>query len=143
MNTFFLIFIGLPTVEIFLMIKIGGKIGALNTLALIFLTAALGLYFARVQGLQTLRSGIINLYQNKAPIYELISGASIAFAALLLIIPGFLTDLIGFLLLIPISRNFLFKITIGNKKFKNMSETTQKENKTIDGEIIDKNKDEL
>ena len=143
MNTFFLIFIGLPTVEIFLMIKIGGKIGALNTLALIFLTAALGLYFARVQGLQTLRSGIINLYQNKAPIYELISGASIAFAALLLIIPGFLTDLIGFLLLIPISRNFLFKITIGNKKFKNINETTQKENKTIDGEIIDKNKDEL
>ena len=143
MNTFFLIFIGLPALEIFLMIKIGGKIGALNTLALIFLTAALGLYFARVQGLQTLRSGIINLYQNKAPIYELISGASIAFAALLLIIPGFLTDLIGFLLLIPISRKFLFKITIGNKKFKNINETTQKENKTIDGEIIDKNKDEL
>ena len=143
MNTFFLIFIGLPALEIFLMIKIGGKIGALNTLALIFLTAALGLYFARVQGLQTLRSGIINLYQNKAPIYELISGASIAFAALLLIIPGFLTDLIGFLLLIPISRNFLFKITIGNKKFKNINETNQKENKTIDGEIIDKNKDEL
>ncbi len=143
MNTFFLIFIGLPALEIFLMIKIGGKIGALNTLALVFLTAALGLYFARVQGLQTLRSGIINLYQNKAPIYELISGASIAFAALLLIIPGFLTDLIGFLLLIPISRNFLFKITIGNKKFKNINETTQKENKTIDGEIIDKNKDEL
>ena len=143
MNTFFLIFIGLPALEIFLMIKIGGKIGALNTLALIFLTAALGLYFARVQGLQTLRSGIINLYQNKAPIYELISGASIAFAALLLIIPGFLTDLIGFLLLIPISRNFLFKITIGNEKFKNINETTQKENKTIDGEIVDKNKDEL
>ncbi len=143
MNTFFLIFIGLPALEIFLMIKIGGKIGALNTLALIFLTAALGLYFARVQGLQTLRSGITNLYQNKTPIYELISGASIAFAALLLIIPGFLTDLIGFLLLIPISRNFLFKITIGNKKFKNINETTQKENKTIDGEIIDKNKDEL
>ena len=143
MNTFFLIFIGLPALEIFLMIKIGGKIGALNTLALVFLTAALGLYFARVQGLQTLRSGIINLYQNKAPIYELISGASIAFAALLLIIPGFLTDLIGFLLLIPISRNFLFKITIGNEKFKNINETTQKENKTIDGEIVDKNKDEL
>ena len=143
MNTFFLIFIGLPALEIFLMIKIGGKIGALNTLALIFLTAALGLYFARVQGLQTLRSGIINLYQNKAPIYELISGASIAFAALLLIIPGFLTDLIGFLLLIPISRNFLFKVTIGNEKFKNINETTQKENKTIDGEIVDKNKDEL
>jgi len=143
MNTFFLIFIGLPALEIFLMIKIGGKIGALNTLALIFLTAALGLYFARVQGLQTLRSGIINLYQNKAPIYELISGASIAFAALLLIIPGFLTDLIGFLLLIPISRNLLFKITISDKNFKNMSGKIKKENKTIDGEIINKDKDEL
>ena len=143
MNTFFLIFIGLPALEIFLMIKIGGKIGALNTLALIFLTAAFGLYFARVQGLQTLRSGIINLYQNKAPIYELISGASIAFAALLLIIPGFLTDLIGFLLLIPISRNLLFKITISDKNFKNMSGKIKKENKTIDGEIINKDKDEL
>ena len=143
MNTFFLIFIGLPALEIFLMIKIGGKIGALNTLALIFLTAALGLYFVRVQGLQTLRSGIINLYQNKAPIYELISGASIAFAALLLIIPGFLTDLIGFLLLIPISRNLLFKITISDKNFKNMSGKIKKENKTIDGEIINKDKDEL
>ena len=143
MNTFFLIFIGLPALEIFLLIKIGGKIGALNTLALIFLTAALGLYFARVQGLQTLKSGIINLYQNKAPIYELISGASIAFADLLLIIPGFLTDLIGFLLLIPISRNLLFKITISDKNFKNMSGKIKKENKTIDGEIINKDKDEL
>tara|TARA_B100000941_G_scaffold49062_1_gene30989 strand:- start:5061 stop:5492 length:432 start_codon:yes stop_codon:yes gene_type:complete len=143
MNTFFLIFIGLPALEIFLMIKIGGKIGALNTLALIFLTAALGLYFARVQGLQTLRSGIINLYHNKAPIYELMSGASIAFAALLLIIPGFLTDLIGFLLLIPVSRNILFKVTINDKNFKSMSEKIKKENKTIDGEIINKDKDEL
>tara|TARA_B100000886_G_scaffold67122_1_gene42177 strand:- start:8412 stop:8843 length:432 start_codon:yes stop_codon:yes gene_type:complete len=143
MNTFFLIFIGLPALEIFLMIKIGGKIGALNTLALIFLTAALGVYFAKIQGLQTLRSGIINLYQNKAPIYELISGASIAFAALLLIIPGFLTDLIGFLLLIPISRNLLFKITISDKNFKTMGEKIKKENKTIDGEIINKDKDEL
>ena len=90
MNTFFLIFIGLPAFEIFLMIKIGGEIGALNTVALIFLTALIGIYFARVQGIQTLRSGIVNLYQNKVPVYELIAGASIAFAALLLIIPGFL-----------------------------------------------------
>ena len=139
MNTFFLIFIGLPALEIFLMIKIGGKIGALNTLALIFLTAALGLYFARVQGLQTLRSGIINLYQNKAPIYEIISGASIAVAALLLIIPGFLTDTIGFLLLIPLSRNILFKLAFRNKKMDKKSE----ERKIIDGEVIDKDKDEL
>ena len=84
MNTFFLIFIGLPAFEIFLMIKIGGEIGALNTVTLIFLTAIIGIYYARIQGIQTLRSGIVNLYQNKAPVYELISGASIAFAALLL-----------------------------------------------------------
>ena len=139
MNTFFLIFIGLPAIEIFLMIKIGGKIGALNTIALIFLTAVIGLYYARVQGLQTLRSGIINLYQNKAPVYELLSGASIAFAALLLIIPGFFTDLIGFFLLIPFLRNNFFKLILKkNEKIKN------KENQnTIDGEIVKKNKDEL
>ena len=139
MNTFFLIFVGLPAIEIFLMIKIGGKIGALNTIALIFLTAVIGLYYARVQGLQTLRSGIINLYQNKAPVYELLSGASIAFAALLLIIPGFFTDLIGFFLLIPFLRNNFFKLILKkNEKIKN------KENQnTIDGEIVKKNKDEL
>ena len=139
MNTFFLIFVGLPAIEIFLMIKIGGKIGALNTIALIFLTAIIGLYYARVQGLQTLRSGIINLYQNKAPVYELLSGASIAFAALLLIIPGFFTDLIGFFLLIPFLRNNFFKLILKkNEKIKN------KENQnTIDGEIVKKNKDEL
>ena len=139
MNTFFLIFVGLPAIEIFLMIKIGGKIGALNTIALIFLTAVIGLYYARVQGLQTLRSGIINLYQNKAPIYELLSGASIAFAALLLIIPGFFTDLIGFFLLIPFLRNNFFKFI-----FKRNDKIKNKENQnTIDGEIVKKNKDEL
>ena len=104
MNTFFLIFIGLPALEIFLMIKIGGEIGALSTIALIFLTAIIGVYYARIQGIKTLRSAIINCYKNKIPIYELISGASIALAALLLIIPGFFTDAIGFLLLIPITR---------------------------------------
>ena len=140
MNTFFLIFVGLPAIEIFLMIKIGGKIGALNTIALIFLTAIIGLYYARVQGLQTLRSGIINLYQNKAPVYELLSGASIAFAALLLIIPGFFTDLIGFFLLIPFLRNTFFKLILKkNEKIKNK----ENQNNTIDGEIVKKNKDEL
>ena len=115
MNTFFLIFIGLPALEIFLMIKIGGEIGALNTVGLIFLTAIIGVYFARIQGIMTLRSGIINLYQNKAPVYELISGATIAFSALLLIIPGFLTDLIGLLLLIPITRKIIFRYTLDKK----------------------------
>ncbi|MEC7179742.1 MAG: FxsA family protein [Pseudomonadota bacterium] len=140
MNTFFIIFIVLPALEIFLMIKIGGEIGALNTIALIFLTAIIGIYYARIQGIQTLRSGILNLYQNKAPIYEIMSGASIAIAALLLIVPGFFTDTIGFLLLIPFTRNIIFKITIKNKK---KFEEPGKETKTIDGEIVDKNKDEL
>ena len=140
MNTFFLIFIGLPALEIFLMIKIGGGIGALNTISLIFLTAIIGIYYARIQGIQTLRSGILNLYQNKAPINELISGASIAFAALLLIIPGFITDLFGFLLLIPLTRNAIFKLAIRKKT---VIRESNKENRTIDGEIINKDKDEL
>ena len=142
MNTFFLIFIGLPALEIFLMIKIGNELGALNTIALIFLTAIVGIFFARIQGIQTIRSGIVNLYQNKIPVYELISGASIAFAALLLIIPGFFTDLIGFLLLIPFSRKIFLK-TIIKKKSKDT--TNQDATDTIDGEIInkDKKKDEL
>ncbi len=137
MNTFFLIFIGLPAIEVFLMIKIGGKIGALNTISLIFITAIIGIYYARIQGTETLKSGIINLYQNKVPIYELISGASIAFAALLLIIPGFVTDSIGFLILFPFSRKILFQII-----FRRSKENLNK-NKTIDGEIIGKDKDEL
>ncbi len=139
MNTFFLIFIGLPALEIFLMIKIGGEIGALNTVALIFLTAIIGLYYARLQGIQTLRSGLINLYQNKVPIYELITGASIAMAALLLIVPGFFTDIVGFVLLIPFSRKLLFNLLIKNK-----TEINKKKNEnTIDGEIVNKDKDEL
>ena len=137
MNTFFLIFIGLPAIEVFLMIKIGGKIGALNTISLIFITAIIGIYYARIQGTETLKSGIINLYQNKVPIYELISGASIAFAALLLIIPGFVTDSIGFLILFPFSRKILFRII-----FRRSKENLNK-NKTIDGEIVGKDKDEL
>ena len=122
------------------MIKIGSEIGAFNTVALIFLTALVGIFYARLQGIQTLKSGLINLYQNKIPIYELISGASIAFAALLLIIPGFLTDLVGFILLIPITRNILLKII-----FKNKTVINKQENKidTIDGEIIKNDKDEL
>ena len=139
MNTFFLIFIGLPALEIFLMIKIGGEIGALNTLMLIFLTAIIGVYYARMQGIQTIRSGIMNLYQNKTPIFEVISGATIAVAALMLIIPGFVTDILGFLMLIPFTRKIFFRILL---KEKTKSFET-KENKTIDGEILDKNKDEL
>ena len=140
MNTFFLIFIVLPALEIFFMLKIGSEIGALSTLALIFVTAILGVFFARIQGINALKSGLINLYQNKIPIYELISGASIAFAAVLLIVPGFLTDFIGFILLIPFTRKILFKMIFRNRTTINR----QKENvDTIDGEIIKKEKDEL
>jgi UPF0716 protein FxsA len=141
MNSFFLLFIGVPALEVFLMIKIGGKIGALNTVSLIFLTAIIGVYFAKLEGIKTMRSGIINLYQNKVPIYEMISGASIAIAALLLIIPGFFTDTIGFLLLIPFTRKILIIFFVK----KNKISTSQENTNTLDGEIIeDKNKkDEL
>ena len=140
MNTFFLIFIGIPAIEIFLLIKIGGEIGALSTIALIFLTAIIGIFYARIQGIQTLRAGLINIYQNKTPFYELISGASIAFASLLLIVPGFLTDFIGFILLVPTTRNIMFKILLRKK---NDSDKKTNKIKTIDGEIIDKKSDEL
>ena len=139
MNPFFLIFICLPALEIYLLIEVGGQVGALNTIALIFLTALIGLYFAKHQGLQTLKSGMVNLYQNKMPIYEMVSGASIAVAALLLIVPGFFTDLIGFLLLIPFTRKILFNLFLR----KEIKSDNKSQNKTIDGEIIEKKKDEL
>jgi len=139
MNPLFLIFICLPALEIYLLIEVGGQVGALNTVALIFLTAVIGLYFAKHQGLQTLKSGMVNLYQNKIPIYEMMSGASIAVAALLLIVPGFFTDLIGFLLLIPFTRKILFNLFL-RKKTKNDNKS---QNKTIDGEIVEREKDEL
>ena len=139
MNSFFLLIIGLPVLEIFLMIKVGGKVGALNTIALIFLTAIIGMYFAKLQGIQTLKSGMANLYQNKLPAYDLLSGASIAIAALLLIIPGFFTDFVGFLFLIPFTRKILFSIAFRKKSKVNLNN----QDKTIDGEIVDKKKDEL
>ena len=138
MNPLFIIFIGIPAIEIFLLIKIGGQLGALNTVALIFLTAVIGIYFAKLQGIQTLKSGMINLYQNRMPIYEMMSGASIAIAALLLIIPGFFTDFFGFLLLIPFTRKILFDLTLKERSKPNDKD----KNKTIDGEIIDQKKDE-
>ena len=141
MNSFFLLFIGLPALEIFLMIKIGGKIGALSTVSLIFLTAIIGVYFAKLEGIKTMRSGVMNLYQNKVPVYEMFSGASIAIAALLLIVPGFFYDTIGFLLLIPFTRKILISFFVK----KNKISTSQENTNTLDGEIIeDKDKkDEL
>ena len=139
MNSFFLLFIGIPAIEVFLMIKIGGKIGALNTVSLILLTAIIGIYFAKIEGIKTLRSGAMNLYQNKIPIYEMLSGASIAFAALLLIIPGFFTDSLGFLLLIPFSRKILISFFVKRHGASNK----KKSDKTLDGEIVEDKRDEL
>ena len=109
MNAVLLLIIGIPLIEIYLMIKIGSMIGAFNTIFLIFFTAITGVYFARLAGLNAIRSGFNQLIKNEIPIYEIISGAALAFAALLLIIPGFLTDLIGFFLIFPITRKFLIK----------------------------------
>ena len=134
MNTVLLLIIAIPAVEIFLMIKIGQNIGALSTIGLIFLTAVIGIYFAKLEGLNTLRSGINNLYKNKIPIYEMMSGASIAFAALLLIIPGFITDFLGFLLLIPFTRRKIISLFLNKKR-----PVTDKKD-YIDGEILDRDK---
>ena len=110
MHVVLLFIIGIPLIEIYLMIKVGGVIGALNTIFLIFFTAVTGVFFARLEGLNTIRSGFKQLIKNEIPVYEIISGATLAFAALLLIFPGFLTDLIGFLLIIPFTRKFFIKI---------------------------------
>ena len=109
MNIVIFFIIGIPAVEIYLMIKVGGVIGALNTILLIFFTAITGVYFAKLAGLSTLRSGLGQIVKNEIPIYEIISGAALAFAALLLILPGFLTDIVGFLLIIPVTRKFFIK----------------------------------
>ncbi len=109
MNALILFIIGIPAIEIYLMIKVGNVIGALNTILLIFFTAITGVYFAKLAGLSTLRSGLGQIVKNEIPIYEIISGAALAFAALLLILPGFLTDIVGFLLIIPVTRKFFIK----------------------------------
>ena len=118
MNAVILFIIGIPLIEIYLMIKVGGYIGAFNTNFLIFFTAITGIFFARLEGFRALRSGFDQLIKNELPIYEIISGAALAFAALLLIIPGFLTDTIGFLLIFPPTRKLFIKnISFGfNKK---------------------------
>ena len=110
MNAVILFIIGIPAIEIYLMIKVGGIIGALNTILLIFFTAITGIYFVKIAGLSTLRSGFNQLVKNEIPIYEIISGAALAFAAFLLILPGFLTDIVGFLLIIPTTRKVFIKL---------------------------------
>ena len=134
MNAVILFLIGIPLIEIYVMIKVGGMIGAFNTIFLIFFTAITGIYFARLEGLNTIRSGFTQLIKNELPIYEIISGAAIAFGALLLIIPGFITDIFGFLLIIPITRKFFInKISARFKK----KETN---NDFIEGEITEEKK---
>ena len=132
MNSIFLIIILIPVIEIYLFIKIGSQIGAISTILLIFTTAIIGVYYAKYEGLNTLKAGFAQLSKNEAPTYEMMSGAAIAFAALLLIIPGFATDILGFLLIFPISRNFFFGIL--SKKFKHKG---IKENNFIDGDYED------
>jgi UPF0716 protein FxsA len=134
MNPILLSVILIPAVEIFLLIKIGSQIGAVTTIMLIFTTAIVGVYYAKYEGLNTLKSGFERIRKNKAPTYEMLSGAAIAFAALLLIIPGFATDIIGFLIIFPISRKFLLeKIFV---KFKNKKDETEKNN-FIEGDFED------
>ena len=141
MNAVLLFIIGIPLIEIYLMIKIGGVIGAFNTIFLIFFTAITGVYFARLEGLNTIRSGFTQLVKNELPIYEIISGAAIAFAALLLIIPGFITDIIGIFLIFPPTRKIIFKIF--SKKY-NQNNNKNNKNDFIEGEFedIDDKKDE-
>ena len=130
MNALVLFIIGVPLIEIYLMIKVGGIIGAFNTIFLIFFTAITGIFFARLEGLNTIRSGFSQIIKNEIPVYEFISGAALAFAALLLIIPGFLTDVIGFLLIIPITRKIFIKIISSKFKKKEINENF------IEGDII-------
>ena len=134
MNTLILIILFVPLIEIYLFIQIGAQIGAFNTILIILLTALVGIYFVRIQGLNTLKSGITELYKNKIPIYEMMSGAALAVAALLLIIPGFATDIIGFLLILPLTRNAVFKYL--GKKYKK----EKIKDDLIEGEYEDKDK---
>ena len=137
MNSVLIALILVPVVEIYLFIKIGGQIGAFNTISLIFITAIIGVFYARYEGLNTLRSGFSQLIKNETPIYEIISGAAIAFAALLLIVPGFATDLLGFLLIFPLTRKLFFGKMINKLK----SETKIKK-PYIEGEFEDIEEDD-
>jgi UPF0716 protein FxsA len=137
MNSVLLSIILIPILEIYLFIKIGSQIGAFNTILLIFITAVIGVYYAKYEGLNTIRSGFAQIIKNQEPAYEIISGAAIAFAAILLIIPGFATDLLGFLLILPITRKIIF----GNLSNKLKKRKVKKDN-FIDGEFEDIEEDD-
>ena len=132
MNPILLLIILVPVIEIYLLIKIGSQIGAITTIFMIFMTAIIGVYYAKYEGLNTLKSGFTQLSRNETPAYEVISGAAIAFAALLLIIPGFATDTFGFLLIFPPSRRFIF-----NRFSNKFKPKENKKNNFIDGDFED------
>ncbi len=132
MNSILLIIILIPVIEIYLLIKIGSQIGAITTILLIISTAVVGIYYAKYEGLNTIKSGFIQLSKNETPAYEVLSGAAIALAALLLITPGFITDLIGFFLIFPVSRKFIF-----NKIAKKYNSKNDTKKSYIDGEFVD------
>ena len=133
MNSLFILIIGIPLLEIFLFIKVGSYIGAFNTISLIIITAFVGIFYARYEGFNTMKSGISQLMRNEIPIYEMISGAALAFAAILLILPGFATDLLGFLLIFPPTRKILVK-----KFSKNVKSKNNLNNNVIEGKFEDK-----
>ena len=142
MNTAIILIIAIPLIEIYLFIKIGSQIGAINTLALILITALLGVWYARFEGFNTLKSGITQLRNNELPIYEIVSGAAITIAAVMLIIPGFATDVFGILLIFPYTRKILLRKI--SEKYKRKNEKNNKYEKIIDGEseeIKDNKKD--
>ena len=136
MNTVLLLIILIPILEIYLFIKIGSQIGAFTTISLIFFTAIIGVYYARYEGLNTLKSGVSQLYKNQMPLFELMSGAALTVAAILLIFPGFATDLLGFLIIFPLTRKIIFRLFAQNKK----SEVHVKDD-LIEGEYEDKDND--
>ena len=137
MNSVLIAIILVPVIEIYLFIKIGSQIGAFNTISLIFITAIIGIFYARYEGLNTLKSGFTQLIKNELPAYEIISGAIIAFAAILLIIPGFMTDIIGFLLIFPLTRKLILKNLSSKFKVK-----TKRDENFIDGEYEDIEKED-
>ena len=136
MNSLIILIIGIPLIEIYLLIKVGGIIGAFNTIFLIFFTAITGVFFARLAGLSAIRSGFNQIIKNEIPIYEMISGAALAFAAILLILPGFATDILGFLLIFPPTRKiFIQKFS---KNYKNNKNNKNNEKNYIEGDYEDK-----
>ena len=135
MNTAIILILGIPLIEIYLFIKVGSEIGALNTILLILTTAVVGIWYARYEGFNTLRSGMSQLVKNELPLYEIVSGAAIAFAAVLLILPGFATDIVGILLVFPLSRKII--LSKYSKKYSSNKRNNQKNKNYIEGEFED------